>query len=79
MLLVALTAAQGCVTPAGPSSYRVTLPVLQAPPREVTCHLEEAEATCVVVLREDWRKVIRELKAACLAMGGSPEACGAGP
>ncbi|HEV8642265.1 MAG TPA: hypothetical protein VGV13_14300 [Methylomirabilota bacterium] len=79
MLLVTLTVAQGCATPAGLSSYRVTLPVLQATPRELTCHLEEAETTCVVMLRDDLRALVRELKAACLALGGSPGDCQAVP
>lgn len=79
MLLFALMAAPACVTPAGPSGYKVTLPILQAPPRELTCHLDETETTCVVMLRDDLRALVRELKAACLALGGSPEACGAGP
>jgi hypothetical protein len=30
---------------------------------------------CVVLLREDWVLILRELKAACLAAGGSRADC----
>ncbi len=53
----------------------MTLPLLAAPPREVPCAENGALRTCVVVIREDWRAVVRELKAACLATGQPAAEC----
>lgn len=35
--------------------------------------------TCVVVVLEDWRTLVRELKAACLALDGTDQACQTAP
>ena len=77
LLPSALTAAlvSGCATAPKPSGYQVILPELEAPPREFVCQQAEQERLCTAVLSSDWQKVVRKLKAACLAQGGSPEAC----
>ena len=59
--------------PAGPS-YRVTVPILQAPPHESPCTLRTHDGTlaviaCVTVAKDDWEALVREVKAACLANG----------
>ncbi len=67
----------GCALTPRPSPYQVLIPTLQAQPREIPCNAPEA-TTCLVLRKDDWQKVIRELKAACLALGGSKEKCQAG-
>lgn len=77
MLLLALTGAlaSACATGPGISTYRVTIPILQAKPKEATCrHLEILEP-CTVLLTRDYQAIVRELKVACLALGGSPKEC----
>lgn len=51
------------------------MPTLTARPLEITCSLGDRDATCLVVLREDFQRLVRELRAACLALGGPPETC----
>lgn len=56
------------------SPFQVTIPTLQSPPLEIPCQAPEP-TTCTVVLKSDWEAVIRELKTACLALGGTEERC----
>ncbi len=57
------------------SPYQVTVPTLQAAPVPLAC-LQGIQATnCLLVLEQDWRRVVRELKAACLATGGERDYC----
>ncbi|MGH2368517.1 MAG: hypothetical protein ACRDI2_09965 [Chloroflexota bacterium] len=65
----------GCATTPGGSSYRVTMPVLSAQPGEGTCRHRDALESCTFLLTRDYQAIVRELKAACLALGGSPEEC----
>ncbi len=65
----------GCATSAGPSRFRVEIPVLQAPPIQGTCRLNGEPVDCVAVLKTDWENIVRALKAACLANGQSREDC----
>ena len=76
-VVVILTLA-GCGTLAGLSVYRVTLPVLAAPPVERACLVNDAPRICVVVVKEDFEALVVELKAACRALGGSEEECQTG-
>lgn len=76
-LLLALTAAlsYGC-SPARPDyGYRVTMPVLQAAPTLRPCVINERPGTCACFAHEDAMILVRKLKAACLALGGTVEAC----
>jgi hypothetical protein len=66
----------GCETTPATSPFRVSIPTLQAPPREIACVIATGPAECVVVTRDDWRAVVRELKAACLGAGQTPLECG---
>lgn len=81
LLLLGLMAALGCASPSRiiESSYQVEMPVLEIPPREHRCQVigptVEVEQSCTTVLTKDWHQVVRKLKAACLALGGSPVAC----
>lgn len=71
----------GCESlPAG-SSYRVTMPEWQVRPLVHPCRVVNSETNlthdreCATVLHEDLRAVVRELKAACLAVGGAELQC----
>lgn len=75
LLLPAAALTFGCARVAGPSSYRVTMPVLQAKPGAVACRHDGLIDTCTVLLTRDYEALVRELKAACLALGGSPKDC----
>ena len=75
MLLAALTVGAGCSLGAGRSPYQVVLPVLKAEPAPLACLVNAVPATCVILEQGDYRSLVRELKAACLALGGSPEDC----
>ena len=74
-LLCGLTVAllSGCSLTPGPSTYRVTMPVLACEPRR----LDHDGQDLIVLCFSDWAKTVRELKAACLALGGDRQACGA--
>lgn len=74
VLMVGLISACGTAGMA-PSPYRVTMPVLDATPMAVRCQKNGQPARCKVVLETDWAAVVRELKAACLALGGSDADC----
>lgn len=74
--MVALTF--GCAKVAGPSSYRVQIPVLQAKPGAVTCRHDGILEPCTVLLSRDYEALVRELKSACLALGGSDKDCQTG-
>lgn len=73
--VVVWAASSGCSQGLRSFTYRVEIPTLRARPLEIGCHLGDHPETCVVVLRDDWLRVVRELKAACLALGGSREEC----
>ncbi len=77
LLLLALTAGvlSSCAQAPCKSPYQVTIPTLQAAPVPLAC-LQGIQATnCLLVLEQDWKRVVRELKAACIAAGGSFEDC----
>ncbi len=64
-----------CGTAPCKSPYQVTVPTLQAAPVPLEC-LQGIRATnCLLLLEEDWRRVVREMKAACLAVGGEAKDC----
>ena len=62
----------GCAPAPGPSPYRVELPILQARPSDYQM-AEGIWYRCY--RREDAQALVIELKAACLALGGSAEEC----
>ncbi len=77
MLLLGLMAAlvSSCGLMRGPSTYRVQLPVLGAQPLTVPCEVGDHSDVCILVLKRDYETIVRELKAACLALGQTPAAC----
>ena len=78
MLLVAAMVGLlcACATPTTGSSYRVTIPVLTVAPLVFDCRLASgATESCIVLLRRDHENIVRELKTACLALGGTAAQC----
>lgn len=65
----------GCKTAPYQSQYQAVVPVLEAAPLPLRCSQGLTETRCLLLLEEDYRKVVRELKTACLALGGSTDAC----
>jgi hypothetical protein len=52
-----------------------SIPTLQMAPRSGTCLTESGLVDCVVVKSSDFRAVVRELKACCIATGNSAKDC----
>jgi hypothetical protein len=72
LLILLLLGNFGCATARDPSPYRVEIPILQARPTDY--QVAEGEwLRCY--LRDDALRLVGELKAACLALGGTPEDC----
>ncbi len=73
MLLTAtliLTSCQGHLT----SAHRVKLPVLNAVPYFFPCRAQISDE-CVMLLADDYRDMVLELKQACIAGGYELEDC----
>ncbi len=49
--------------------------ILREAPVEVPCSRGEGEATCVLLLREDWQMVVIDWKTKCRQLGGTAEHC----
>ncbi len=71
LLLLLAGAISSCAMVPLQSPYRVTIPQLQAAPSDYTVSGVKYRA----VLKSDWDAVVRELKAACLALNGTPKEC----
>jgi hypothetical protein len=80
-LLLSLTAVlvSACATTPTGSSYKVQVPVLTARPLAVPCTDKTGSHTCIVLLQDDYARIVRELKAACLANRQSVAECQASP
>jgi hypothetical protein len=79
LLIVGLLLLAGCATDPCSSAYRVVIPVLDAAPLNIACYNGQVKTVCTVKLEQDDRKITRELKAACIAVGGSFKDCQAQP
>lgn len=70
-----------CGTPPSPYQYRVQLPVLEVEPKVSPCDLKDQTGkvvqsrSCLTLLDDDYRKILVELKAACLAFGQTAKEC----
>ena len=71
----------GCETTGSGSSYRVQMPLLSLPPIHHSCWVTDRAtgrkeaAQCVTLLERDYLDLVIELKAACLALSGTPDQC----
>ena len=66
-----LLATYGCATEPGPSPYRVEMPILSSRPTE----FQVGGNWYRCYAREDAVALVIELKAACLALSGTPAQC----
>lgn len=69
---ILLLGISGCATAPGPSPYRVVIPILEAHPSDYQMD-DGIWYRCY--RREDAQALVIEVKAACLALGGTPEEC----
>ena len=71
----------GCETIPSGSSYRVQMPILSLPPIHHSCWVTDRAtgrkeaAQCVTLIEADYLGLVIELKAACLALSGTPAQC----
>ena len=83
------TVSFGCATTPGTSRYHPTIPArpeFTVRPLRGTCSVSGQAGECITVWGPDWQAIgawsltlERELRASCLALGGTPTACGTGP
>lgn len=77
LTLVLLTC--GCVGQGPPYRYRAIPPAMTVAPIFHRCDLIEGETRtpeeCVVLLRRDYQALLKGIKAACLAAGGTDGEC----
>jgi len=64
-----------CSQGAAGLSYKITVPTLSAPPLQLNCTANGVPTVCTCFVQEDANLLIRKLKAACLASGGTEDAC----
>lgn len=63
------------------SNYRVSLPMLEVEPKISPCDLKDQAGnvvqsrSCVTLLDDDYKKILVELKSACLAFGQTDQEC----
>lgn len=72
LAILMLLTISACAPAPHPSPYRVTMPVLEAQPSDYQM-ADGIWYRCY--RREDAQAIVIELKAACLALGQSPEEC----
>lgn len=65
----------GCVRVPVNSAYRVQMPILDAKPERANCLFGGSELSCILLLEDDYKRIVRELKACCIATGGSDSDC----
>lgn len=77
VLLWLLTAAllSGCANKVVESSYHLTIPDLTVEPLRHRCTTPEGPTMCKCFVEADINLLIRKLKAACVALGGTEDAC----
>lgn len=71
----------GCGTPPSAYQYKVQLPMLEVEPKISPCDLKDQAGnvvqsrSCVTLLDDDYKKILVELKSACLAFGQTDQEC----
>ena len=65
----------GCASQVRESNYQVEMPILAAPPHHHNCTVNDMATICTCFVKSDAEAIIRKLKAACLALGGTEDAC----
>lgn len=80
LLGISLLLSSSCAGLESTSGYRVTMPVLDVAPRETSCQARDGTGqtfpeTCTTLLTRDYKRILVELVAACIAFGGTDHAC----
>lgn len=75
VIAIVLLTTSGCASMRKRPEYKPSIPVLTLTPRSATCLTESGLVDCVVVATDDFRAVVRELKACCVALGNSEKEC----
>lgn len=81
LLVILMLSTFGCGTQGMPYRYRIERPTMTVAPIFHNCVVTDGttgakrDAPCVTLLREDYNGLIVEVKAACLATGGTDLEC----
>lgn len=81
LLAFLMLSVSGCASQGPAYRYKVAMPILTVAPIFHECAIRD-DATgkkepteCVTLVRSDYRQIVIDLKAACLASGGSGKDC----
>jgi len=81
LLAFLMLSVSGCANQAPAYRYTVTMPMMTVAPIYHDCWIRD-DATgkkepteCVTLVRSDYRQIVIDLKAACLASGGTEKDC----
>ena len=81
LLAILMLIVSGCASQGPAYRYTVAMPILTVAPIFHECAIRD-DATgkkepteCVTLVRSDYRQIVIDLKAACLASGGSEKDC----
>ena len=84
LLVALLLTVSGCASQGPAYRYKIQIPMMTVSPIYHDCWIRD-DATgkkepteCVTLVRSDYRQIVIDLKAACLASGGTEQACQAG-
>lgn len=81
LLAILICLSWSCAGPASNSGYRVQIPTLEVAPKQGPCQIQDPDALtfldgdCVTLTTKDFRAILVELIAACLALGGTEAEC----
>jgi len=65
----------GCACVRTVPEYQVQIPTLTLEPLVYSCETDAGPDVCITLSIDDYDAIVRELKAACLALGGSERKC----
>lgn len=75
LLSLGLALISACGPTVASSNYKATIPELTAHPQTHRCDVNGMPTMCVCFVKSDAEQLIRRLKAACLALGGTHDEC----
>lgn len=76
-MLLGMMMVSACASRTVRPEYKPSIPSLTVAPHLTMCLTESGAIDCVTLATDDFRAVVRELKACCLALGHSLSECGA--
>lgn len=80
LLGISILLSSSCASLESSSGYRVMMPMLDVAPKETACQAKDSTGQtspeqCTTILTRDYKRILVELVAACLAFGGTDEEC----